>query len=65
MITDSENSIEQLLKRLKVVGVKNISVSSLIMRPSIMNQFIEELPFGLVSAAVRIRTFHGSSVIHG
>lgn len=47
-ITDSDISMENLFKRLKILGVKNISVSSLVMRPSIMNQFIEELPFGLV-----------------
>jgi len=41
----SEDSIEYSIKRLKVIGVKNISVSSLVMRPSIMNQFKEELPF--------------------
>lgn len=47
MITDLENSMEHLINRLKVAGVGNISISSLVMRPSIMNQFIEEVPFGL------------------
>ncbi|MEW6571451.1 MAG: radical SAM protein [Nitrospirota bacterium] len=39
----SENSIDRLLKRLKTEGVRNISVSALVMRPSIMNSF-GELP---------------------
>lgn len=41
---DSIDSMEHLIKRLKVIGVKDTSVSSLIMRPSIMGQFKEELP---------------------
>jgi DNA repair photolyase len=47
-IADSENLFEQLTKRLKSAGVMNISVSSLVMRPSITNQFIKELPFRMV-----------------
>lgn len=43
----SEESIEQLVKRLKAVDVKCISISSLVMRPSIVNQFIKELPLRL------------------
>ncbi len=38
-ITDSENSMEYLFKRLKSVGIRNIASSYLVMRPSIMNFF--------------------------
>lgn len=44
-ITDLEESMEHMIKRLKAVGVTNISISHLVMRPSILNQFIKELPF--------------------
>ncbi|MCX7794841.1 MAG: radical SAM protein [Thermodesulfovibrionales bacterium] len=36
-ITDSEHSVEALLRSLKEAGVKEISVSSLVMRPSIID----------------------------
>ncbi|MFZ6016738.1 MAG: SPL family radical SAM protein [Nitrospirota bacterium] len=53
-ITDSKDSMEHLIKRLKVAGVINISVSSLVMRPSIMSQFITELPFKIAKEILRL-----------
>jgi len=38
-------SIEYLIKRLHASGVREISISHLVMRPSIMNQMMDELPF--------------------
>ena len=38
-------SIEHLIKRLHASGVREISISHLVMRPSIMNQMMDELPF--------------------
>lgn len=38
-ITDSGNSIEYLFNRLKSEGIKNIAISYLVMRPSIINFF--------------------------
>jgi len=46
-ITDSEESLERLIRALKVAGVKKVSVSALVMRPSLMEQFLSELPFRL------------------
>ncbi len=40
-ITDSENSIEYLFNRLKSEGIRNIAISYLVMRPTIMNFFCE------------------------
>lgn len=45
VVSDSEDSFEHLIKRLKATGVKDISISFLVMRSSIMNQFVKELPF--------------------
>jgi hypothetical protein len=42
-----------LLKELKEAGIKKISVSFLIIRPSIMNQFLTELPFSLSKEILR------------
>ena len=56
-ITDKEASVEHLLKRLKYAGVKNISVSTLVMRPSIMNQFIKELSSRIAERILRL--YHG------
>jgi DNA repair photolyase len=36
-----EESMESLIKRLRAAGVKHISISALVMRPSIMNFFFE------------------------
>jgi DNA repair photolyase len=56
-ITDSEGELEHLIKRLKVHGVKSLSVSHLIIRPSIINQFVKELPFK--TAKELIHLYHG------
>jgi DNA repair photolyase len=48
-ITDSEESLEVLMKGLKDFRVKNIAVSYLVMRPYLMNQFSSELSPGLVN----------------
>lgn len=53
-ITDSEGDMEHLIKRLKVNGVKSISVSHLVMRPSIINQFVKELPFRVAKELIRL-----------
>jgi DNA repair photolyase len=53
-ITDSEGEIEHLIKRLKVNGIKSISVSHLVMRPSIINQFVKELPFRIAKELIRL-----------
>lgn len=42
-VTDSDTSIEALIKRCKDSGVKEITVSALVMRPSIMG-FFNEIP---------------------
>lgn len=54
-ITDSEDSLEHLMEKLNEAGVKNISVSSLVMRPSIMN-FFQALP--LKTAKAIIKNYH-------
>lgn len=53
-ITDSEGEIEHLIKRLKINGIKSISVSHLVMRPSIINQFVKELPFRIAKELIRL-----------
>lgn len=50
----SEDSIEHLIKRLKVAGIKNISVSALVMRSSIVKQFVSELPFKVAKDILRL-----------
>jgi DNA repair photolyase len=49
----SEESLEKLIKRLRVVGVEKISISALVMRPSLTEQFLSELPFGLAKEILR------------
>lgn len=49
-----EGSIEQLIKRLSIAGVMNITLSSLIMRASIINQFIKELPLKIAKNILRL-----------
>jgi DNA repair photolyase len=46
------DSLESLIKRLKVVGIKNITISHLVMRPSIMNQMFNDLPFSLAKEII-------------
>jgi len=46
-ITDKEDTLEHLMKRLKVIGTRNVSISPLVMRPSIAGNFIKELPLRL------------------
>ncbi len=55
-ITDSENSIEHLLKSLKKEGIKNIAISFLVMRPSITNFFCE-LPSNIAQNILKY--YHG------
>lgn len=50
-ITDPEDALEPLFSRLKKLGVKEISVSALVLRPSIL-EFLRELP-----SAIRQRIF--------
>ncbi len=52
-ITDSENSLEHLIKRLKALGVKDISVSALVIRSSIMN-FFQEVPYKIARDILRL-----------
>lgn len=42
--TDGEESLENLFVRLKALGITELSLSYLVMRPAIMNQFLAELP---------------------
>ncbi len=49
-----EASIEHLIKRLKSSGIRDISVSHLVMRPSIMNQFMSELPARLAKEIINL-----------
>ncbi|SMB95651.1 Radical SAM superfamily protein [Thermanaeromonas toyohensis ToBE] len=46
-VADSEGEIESLVKRLKVLKVKELSISALILRPSVAMQLAEELPLSL------------------
>ncbi len=46
-ITDREESIESLLKHLANVGIKEVSVSYLVLRPTVVKQMQKELPHGL------------------
>ncbi|MFN3739831.1 MAG: radical SAM protein, partial [Thermodesulfovibrionales bacterium] len=43
VVTDSEAAIEALIKRCNLTGVKELAVSCLVMRPSIM-EFLSEIP---------------------
>ncbi|MCD5411565.1 hypothetical protein M1N10_04050 [Thermodesulfovibrionales bacterium] len=52
-VTGSEESIGELIKGLKWAGVKKISVSSLVMRPALLNQFFAELPPSLAKDILR------------
>jgi len=45
-------SFESLIRRLKVAGVKNLTISHLIMRPSIMDQMFTELPFSVAKEII-------------
>jgi DNA repair photolyase len=47
-------AIEHLIKRIRVSGVRDISVSHLVMRPSIVNQFMSELPVKLASEIINL-----------
>lgn len=55
-ITDSQISIQHLLKRLEKEGIKNISISFLVMRPTIMN-FFSELPSNIAQNILKY--YHG------
>ena len=46
-VTDSEGAVESLIKRLKVSKVTSLSVSALILRPSVALQIAKELPLPL------------------
>lgn len=52
-VTDRSEQIEYLIKRLKAGGIKDISVSSLVMRPSIMG-FFNELPSRIAGSVLRL-----------
>lgn len=52
-VSDGAESLERLVCALKASHVKDISVSHLVMRPSIMKQFQSELPSGLASKILR------------
>ncbi|MEW6409248.1 MAG: radical SAM protein [Nitrospirota bacterium] len=53
-VSGSEEWAEHLIKRLKVAGVKNISISHLVMRLSIMNHLMKELPVKLARDLLRL-----------
>lgn len=53
-VTDNDACIESILKRLRASGIKNVSVSALVARPSIM-EFFSEIPW---SIAERIKRFY-------
>ncbi len=43
-ITDREEHIDAMFKRFKVLGIKDVSVSYLVLRPYILDQFEESIP---------------------
>ncbi len=52
-VTDREEEIESLLRHLANVGVKEVSVSYLVLRPSVARQMRRELPQALWSQVAR------------
>jgi len=56
-VTDSEDDIGLLMGRLSEVGIKEVSVSYLILRPSIVGQFFRGLSFKMARDVLRL--YHG------
>lgn len=52
-INDSENSLGELMHTLKAAGVREVSISYLLMRPSIMGHFQSELTSRLANGILR------------
>ncbi|WP_457755725.1 radical SAM protein [Thermodesulfatator indicus] len=44
-LTDREEMVESLMRRLAMAGVKEVSVSYLVLRPKVMEQMEKELPY--------------------
>ncbi|MEW6448873.1 MAG: radical SAM protein [Bacillota bacterium] len=49
-VADAAEAVEHLLKRLKAAGVKEVTVSALVLRPTVANQLAAELPAGFARA---------------
>jgi DNA repair photolyase len=54
IIPSVSGSFESLIKRLKILDVRNITISHLIMRPSIMSQMFIELPLPVAKKIIRL-----------
>jgi len=52
-ITDSAQSLEKLMQGLRAANIRDVSVSYLVMRPSIINRFLSDLPPKLANAILR------------
>jgi DNA repair photolyase len=56
-ITDSDESIERFIKAIRASGIRGVSVSSLVMRSSIMRLFSKEVPQRIAWRILRL--YHG------
>lgn len=56
-VTDSWKDIYRLLKGLSITGVKEISISYLVMRPFLTGEFLRELPLDIARRILRL--YHG------
>ncbi len=56
-ITDSRKEIYRLIKGLSITGVRETSISYLVMRPFLAGEFLRELPFDIARRILRL--YHG------
>lgn len=52
-LTDREEALEALFRRLSLAGVKEVSVSYLVLRPGVIRQMARELPAGIFRAILK------------
>lgn len=52
-LTDREEALEALFRRLSLAGVREVSVSYLVLRPGVIRQMARELPTGIFRAILK------------
>ena len=52
-VSDREEAVEALFRRLSLVGVKEVSVSYLVLRPGVIRQMARELPAGIFRSILK------------